>query len=430
MRNSYIKSVVFIGIFGLLVIACTPLPKGNMSKREISNLSYIYNPGSTTIHPLITVFHVSDSISYFYIGFSASELLFNQANATGSFLTQIRVHFELGETLKSGGKFSVDTGTYVYNLKKDQLKNVFYTYIPFKAYAGKQYMLRVYVSDMMRNKSNQSFILVDKSNPFNDQNFLVHGGNRSQPFLIRSMSTTQKFCISYRSDKYSKLYIDYYRNRQPMPMPIYATEILPDQLVRPDSSWVTNMNDTIQYCLLQKGIYQFRVDTNFRQGLALYNFGPFYPSVKEVEDMASPLTYISNTKEAHEIKESPNKKLAIDNFWVACSGNMEQARELIRIYYNRVFFANYYFTADREGWKTDRGMIYIVYGPPNTLYKSEDEERWDYFKKAGESISFTFRKADSKWTNNLYSLIRGQAPDTHWRQAVESWRSGRVYLLD
>jgi GWxTD domain-containing protein len=430
MRNSFIKFVAFIGIFSLLVIACTPLPKGNLSKREMSNLSYIYNPGSTTIHPLITVFHISDSISYFYVGFSASELLFNQANATGSFLTQIRIHFELSETVKSGGKFSVDTGTYVYNLKKDQLKSVFYTSIPFRAYAGKQYMLRVYVSDMMRNKSNQAFILVDKSNPFNDQNFLVHGGARSQPFLIRSMSTAQKFCISYRSDKYSKLYIDYYRNRQPMPMPIYATEILPDQLVRPDSSWVTNLNDTIQYCLSQKGIYQFRVDTNFRQGLALYNFGPYYPSVKEVEDMASPLTYISNTKEAQEIKESSNKKLAIDNFWVTCCGNMEQARELIRIYYNRVFFANYYFTADREGWKTDRGMIYIVYGPPNTLYKSEDEERWDYFKKAGESISFTFRKADSKWTNNLYSLIRGQAPDTHWRQAVETWRSGRVYLLD
>src|ERR1035437_1173354 len=98
MRNSFIKFVAFIGIFSLLVIACTPLPKGNLSKREMSNLSYIYNPGSTTIHPLITVFHISDSISYFYVGFSASELLFNQANATGSFLTQIRIHFELSET--------------------------------------------------------------------------------------------------------------------------------------------------------------------------------------------------------------------------------------------------------------------------------------------------------------------------------------------
>jgi GWxTD domain-containing protein len=430
MRNILIKFTGFCGIIGFIAVACKSLPNGNLARRDKSNLSYIYNPGSTTIHPMVTVFNVSDSISYFYLGFSASELLFNQANATGNFLTQIRIHFDVSETEKSGGKLSVDTGTYIYNLKREQLKNVFYTSIPFRAYSGKQYMLRVYISDMMRNKSNQSFILVDKTNPYNDQNFLLHGGNKSQPFLIRSLNTSQKFCISYRSDKYSKLFVDFNRNRQPLPMPVYATEIKPDQLVRPDSSWVTPLNDTLQFNLNLEGIYQFRVDTNYRQGLALYNFGPYYPAVKEVDDMANPLVYISNSKESQEILASSNKKLALDNFWVTCTGNMEQARELIRIYYNRVFFANYYFTADREGWKTDRGMIFIVYGPPNTLYKSEDEEKWVYFKKPGESIAFTFRKADSRWTTNLYSLIRGQAPDTHWRQAVESWRSGKVFLLD
>jgi GWxTD domain-containing protein len=271
---------------------------------------------------------------------------------------------------------------------------------------------------------------VDKLNAFTEQNFLLHGGNKSQPFLIRSLNTNQKFCLSYRDNKYSKLYVDYYRNRQPLPMPVYATEIQPDQLTVPDSSWVMPLNDTIHYSLRQEGIYLFRVDTNNKQGLTLYNFGSFYPAVKEVEDMASPLTYISTSKETQELLASSNKKLSVDNFWVSCAGSMEQARELIRIYYNRVFFANYYFTADREGWKTDRGMIFIVYGPPNILYKSEDEEKWEYFKKPGESIAFTFRKKESKWTNNQYALIRGLAPDTHWRQAVESWRSGKVFLLD
>ena len=109
---------------------------------------------------------------------------------------------------------------------------------------------------------------------------------------------------------------------------------------------------------------------------------------------------------------------------------MEQAKELIRIYYNRVFYANYYFSADREGWKTDRGMIFLVFGPPNTLYKSEDEEKWLYYKKPGVTIAFTFRKAKTPWSQNLYYLVRNQAPDTHWRQAVESWRAGKVYLLE
>jgi GWxTD domain-containing protein len=430
MGNITKRIVGLCGLIILFLIACKPLSQDSLLQREKSNLAYIYNPGSTTIHPMVTVFHESDSISFFYIGFAASELLFNQANATGNFLTQIRIHYDLSETVKSGGKQSVDTGTYTYNLKKEQIKNVFYTALPFRAQSGKKYMLRVYITDMMRNKSNQSFVVVDKSNRFSDQNFLVHGGNKSQPFLVKSLISGQKFYISYRDNTYSKLYIDYYQNRQPLPMPVYATEILPDQLVRPDSSWVVQLNDTIQYHLNKEGIYQFRVDTNYQQGLALYNFGPYYPAVKEVEDMANPLVYISNTKENSELATSANKKLSIDNFWINCTGNMEQAKELIRIYYNRVFFSNYYFTSDREGWKTDRGMIFIVYGPPNTLYKSEEEEKWGYFRKQGKSITFTFRKANSKWSNNVYSLIRGQAPDTYWRQAVESWRSGKVFLLE
>jgi GWxTD domain-containing protein len=430
MKNRLIKSVQFAWIIIVMLTACKQLPKSKPVWSKLSNLSYIYNPGSTTIHPMVTVYHVSDSISFFYVGFSASELLFNQANASGNFLTQLRIHYDLSETEKSGGKQSVDSATYVFSLKRDQLKNVFYTSVPFRAIRGKEYMLRVYVTDMMRGKSNQSFVLVDKTNPFNDQNFLLHLGNKSQPILVRALGSAQKFCISYSNNNYSKLYVDYFVNRQPLPMPVYATEVQPDQLVRPDSSWVTSINDTMLRCLTKEGIYLFRVDTTNRQGLTLFNFGLYYPAVKEVTDMASPLVYISNSKENQELLTSANKKLSVDNFWITCTGSMEQARELIRIYYNRVFFANYYFTSDREGWKTDRGMIFIVYGPPSTLYKSEDEEKWMYFKKPGQSISFTFRRIESKWTNNSFSLIRGDAVDTHWRQAVDSWRSGKVFILE
>jgi len=104
------------------------------------------------------------------------------------------------------------------------------------------------------------------------------------------------------------------------------------------------------------------------------------------------------------------------------------AREMIRIYYTRVQYANFYFTTDREGWKTDRGMIYVIYGPPKILIKKDGQETWTYFLQSGESIRFTFRYKENPFTNNLYELQRNLEPSPHWREAVDSWRNGRVFL--
>ena len=36
-------------------------------------------------------------------------------------------------------------------------------------------------------------------------------------------------------------------------------------------------------------------------------------------------------------------------------------------HYRRIAYANERFTSGKPGWKTDRGIIYIMYGPPHTI---------------------------------------------------------------
>jgi len=54
-------------------------------------------------------------------------------------------------------------------------------------------------------------------------------------------------------------------------------------------------------------------------------------------------------------------------------------------YYRRVDFANANFGTFIEGWKTDRGMVYIVLGPPNDIERhpfeagSKPYEIWSYY---------------------------------------------------
>ena len=55
-------------------------------------------------------------------------------------------------------------------------------------------------------------------------------------------------------------------------------------------------------------------------------------------------------------------------------------------YYRRVVFANENFSHYIEGWRTDRGMVFIILGAPNNIdrhpfeYDSKPYEVWEYYE--------------------------------------------------
>jgi GWxTD domain-containing protein len=177
-------------------------------------------------------------------------------------------------------------------------------------------------------------------------------------------------------------------------------------------------------------MYHIQVDPYKPGGLSLFNFGDNYPRVATVADMIGPMAYLASSVEFNELANQTNKKLAVDNFWLESAGNVQTARELIRVYYNRVFFANYFFTSYKEGWKTDRGMMFIVYGPPNILTKKGDTEIWVYYrKKSREPLQFTFTRHTSPYTQNDFLLERNFVTSM-WVQAVRDWRSGKIFYTE
>jgi len=148
--------------------------------------------------------------------------------------------------------------------------------------------------------------------------------------------------------------------------------------IKADTSWYVRWNKNTQYSLKDEGIYYFKADTAQRFGMALFQFGDYFPETKTANSLLGPIRYLTNNKEYRNLLSVDNPKNAVDSFWLAASGNMNRSKELIRIYYSRVFFANYYFSHYKEGWLSDRGMIYVIYGPPKTIYKSDNAERWIY----------------------------------------------------
>jgi GWxTD domain-containing protein len=161
------------------------------------------------------------------------------------------------------------------------------------------------------------------------------------------------------------------------------------------------------------------------------HFGESYPQVADAEELIDPLAYLTSTVEYAEIKNTANQKLALDNFWLERTGSAERARELIRVYYNRIYYSNYYFTSVKPGWKTDRGMIFTIYGPPQSVITTKDQEKWVYYRNNfTTSVTFTFNFAPSPFSMNNYILERSENYDTYWRSAVNTWRSGNIYLIN
>ena len=60
--------------------------------------------------------------------------------------------------------------------------------------------------------------------------------------------------------------------------------------------------------------------------------------------------------------------------------------ELMNEYFSRVNYSNVNFKGYSQGWKTDMGMIYILFGPPDDLEVYNDplsrgySQRWHYYR--------------------------------------------------
>lgn len=417
----------------ILLLACTSTKKAPQQRKQpvAKNLAFLYNPTSTPLHPEFIVFHEGSDYSKLYLRIYPKELLFNQANREGVYMAKLKVNYETREIIDRGAIDVIDDSASInYNLKMTETRNYFIASIDFKADTGKAYLMQITTRDMLRNKETVNYLYVDKKSPYSAQNFkLVYAGT-GMPSFDRIIKSHEIYRISYNRRGVDRLIVKYYDNKFPLPRPPVTNLLSVRPKFVPDSIFAYTASDTTNYIFPREGMYHIQVDPRQDEGLTLNNFGTNYPRVTSVDEMIGPLAYLSSAMEFNDLTKQSNKKLAVDNFWLESSGDADRARELIRIYYNRVFFANYFFSSYKEGWKTDRGMIYIVYGPPNRLKKNALTETWTYYRKRShEPLNFTFTKLDNSFTDNDFQLERNFV-NAMWVQAVRDWRSGKVFYAD
>ncbi len=85
------------------------------------------------------------------------------------------------------------------------------------------------------------------------------------------------------------------------------------------------------------------------------------------------------------LETDEERQMFIEQFWLRRDPTPDtRANELVEEHYRRVAWSNDRFTAAIPGWQTDRGMVYIKFGPPDEKESHPEEngarayEKWRY----------------------------------------------------
>ncbi|UOQ79834.1 GWxTD domain-containing protein [Hymenobacter sp. 5414T-23] len=150
-----------------------------------------------------------------------------------------------------------------------------------------------------------------------------------------------------------------------------------------------------------------------------------YPEITSADELIAPLTFLTTSAERKKLFDAPDPKKAVDKFWLdLAAGNQAVAKQLIRTYYGRVMKANRLFSAHKAGWLTDRGLLYLVLGPPESVYREAGQEQWVYRSDPERAATYTFRAKPSTFAPEHYELVRRPEYERLWYAAVEQWRKG------
>lgn len=113
-------------------------------------------------------------------------------------------------------------------------------------------------------------------------------------------------------------------------------------------------------------------------------------SITNLDKAINEMIYIASPEDISHINDAPDrleKAKRFVGFWGKYDSNpSDPYNPVFNEYYSRVAMANANFTTySLEGWRSDRGMVFIILGPPDNIerhpfeYYSKPYEVWQYY---------------------------------------------------
>lgn len=429
----------FIVLFCLLLIcySCntTKPQQGQQKKGQGRNKereqSRTYSKEDNELQVSMFLYHSDEINSQLYYNINNNQVLYRKSDTTGDFIARVKVFYKL--LPNADAKTFYDTATvYITDRSQKEPQTKYITgYFPLKINAPQPCYIELHISDVNGKRQHTHYIKCDKTNPYTQQNYILLGSG-SSIYYSNKIESGSNVLVNNGRAPFHKARVDFFMNDYSLPPPPFSQrEPLPYPSIPDSTFYVTSLDGhSIPLKVAKRGVYFIRLDSaSNATGCTVMGVEQYFPKVLSHAQMIAATRFIMNKDEHQKLLDAQDKQAAIDKFWLTLGGSQDRAKELIKKYYNRVQDANAFFTSHIEGWKTDMGMIYIVFGPPSKTYKTQQMETWVYGKEGTpNSATFRFEKINNPFSEHNYKLIRNTAYKDTWTVAVSNWREGHIYL--
>lgn len=190
---------------------------------------------------------------------------------------------------------------------------------------------------------------------------------------------------------------------------------------------------------LRRGLYRVEVAARaggrepVRRSRTFSVRAPAFPRVETIKQMTQALAYITSEDEMARLR-APDSTSALkrrfDEFWGKLIPQKQRAADAVRRYFSRVEEANRRFTTFEAGWKTDRGMLYVLFGAPLYVEDRGTTLRWHYsYNERDPRDVFVFEEvptSEGESDFEHYVLQRQSFYERPWRRALKRWREGEL----
>lgn len=388
------SSMKYISFFILLSFTAS-----GQALRDI-NHSFLYNPNEP-IEFRINAVKLNDGWTAFF-----DLSLRDTTQDIGQFIIQWEVRKDLSE--KEGSpiqseKVSKKTGNHTIGGS-----------INLPSAADKQYL----TAKVLNNTAKRAWVFNEELDPKSPVNgYLI---NDDTPVLESFIKVNEP--VNIVSTSSGQQIISYYNDNFPAAVPGFSEgmgRVAKAMVV--DSTFSHSIGQPISFG--QTGLYLIQKDSTSTEGFA-FRVEEDYPRLAKIESLADPLIYVCTKQEFDRIKQAKGDKRAFDRVILSITGDTERARNFMRSYFRRVELANEFFTSYKEGWKTDRGMIYIIFGLPDQVYRFTDREVWTY-KNNTYKVTFDFVKSSTLFDPENFVLVRDKKIQETWYEVIDLWRNAR-----
>lgn len=373
--------------------------------------------------PQAVAFNFSNDSCRIHFDLPEDYLLFVRSDS--AFLAKLEIEYGIYPDARS--KQPIDTGSVQFNLFSAQPGKAFSGFFDFKFPSKGSWLLRLAFIDQNTKKNHVLRLpLRREASTMVQQDFLL---NDLSGQVVKSNALPVKMCVnilapSLRSDS---VWVRWYFKR--FPLPSLPFRVIPDPVFSliGDTAYAIPVEALGDFCLFRHGVCYIQQDTLSAGGCAIVVCDEDFPKVTVLDQLIEGTRYLTTKSEFRDLNRPGDRKMTFDGFWLEAGGSAERARRLIRSYYNRMQKANRRFTSYTDGWRTDRGMVFMVLGEPQTVYNDGESEQWNYPAWPGTPDRyFIFRKMNNPFTENDYALIRQPNLEWSWYHAVDQWRNGRI----